>query len=107
MDVGRVCLRVIAVGRAFSCGGELPLPQDLALVFRGRQRPAAVRKSCGPPKLREDLIREGCPDDRNCCFGKVGERWVYDLGGTYLVRCLLFTENRLTQIETGGYGENP
>jgi hypothetical protein len=67
--------------------------------------PARVLKKCGQPKLREDVTRDGCTDDGMYCFGKVGERWVYDFGRTYLVRFLLFQDNRLTQIETGGYGD--
>ena len=66
---------------------------------------AQVIKKCGQPKVREDVIQKGCTDDGMYCFGKVGERWSYDLGRNYLVRWLLFRDNRLTQIETDGYGK--
>jgi hypothetical protein len=70
-------------------------------------RAGRVLKRCGEPKVREDVTREGCTDDGNYCFGKVGERWIYDFGSTYFVRYLLFIDGRLTQIESGDYSKEP
>jgi hypothetical protein len=33
------------------------------------------------------------------------EMWVYNLGSTRLIRIFRFQEGRLTQVETGGYGD--
>jgi hypothetical protein len=66
--------------------------------------PSKVLEKCGSPKYREDVAREGCTDDGLHCFGKLGERWVYDFGRAYLMRYLLFVEGRLTQSEEGEYG---
>lgn len=66
---------------------------------------AVVLKRCGPPTSREDVVNPGCTDDGTYCFGKLGERWVYDFDSSYLVRYLLFINGRLTQIEAGEYGE--
>lgn len=64
-----------------------------------------VLKKCGPPQNRKDVLYKGCTDSGLCYDGKVGERWTYDFGSTYLVRFLLFQDDRLTLIEEDDYGE--
>ena len=63
-----------------------------------------VLSSCGAPKRREDIVVQDCGKIR-CYEVKIGERWTYVFGPTYLVRYLAFHDGKLTQIEVGDYHE--
>lgn len=94
----------LAAGDAFAmrCGNQL--------VHLG-DRQYDVLSKCGEPDYREE--RE---EELYFRFFRQGrffealeevtvEEWTYNLGPHMFVRILRFEDGRLTEIETGGYGE--
>lgn len=102
MGLAWFALSLLSASSAFADGFLCPKTGRWILIGDSS---AVVLKRCGPPTSREDVMNEGCTTSGRYCFGKIGERWVYDFDSTYLVRYLLFINGRLTQIQAGEYGE--
>lgn len=83
---------------ALRCGNRLVSEGDSTTQVLAR---------CGEPQARDNQQREiveriGGEYVRRV-YGEI-EQWVYDFGSSRLVQVLSFENNRLTRIDSGGYG---